>query len=371
MELFRGDILQSNKNITGVFAALLFFAAIYRFPARAGEVRASFMILMDFAVALALVTVLWQYTNKYVALFLIAATLSSFYPAYGPYSFQSWHMVFVGLTWYLIIVHFSDRDSIGLYLDVMCAIAIYNLLAQVIQYEKILWLLKNQENVIVGFMANPNEASALYVFCLPAFLRKGWVKYIPLVFLGIYLSSSAMGYMCVVVGSLAIVYWARLEFLKTGEFQKSALMFGLTGSGIAVILYYLMFAPVESLTLRVQVWIATFKVLKQHWITGCGIGHWKTLFTAPMPFDGKRWMTAHNEFYQLWAEMGIVPLIILAGYFINIFKRYIDAARLSVLALILISVNSFGNFPFHIAPLALIAVTWFGIMEIQLKGVTT
>ncbi len=85
-------------------------------------------------------------------------------------------------------------------------------------------------------------------------------------------------------------------------------------------------------------------------------------------------MTVHNEFVQGLFEMGIAFPAIIGGYYIGIYRRFMDGftfcrtATLPVTALIIISANSMVHFPFHIASTAMIAVTWMAILEIQLNG---
>ena len=77
---------------------------------------------------------------------------------------------------------------------------------------------------------------------------------------------------------------------------------------------------------------------------------------------------AHNDIYQMWAEMGVIPLLLLAWYFFDIINRFKKEAILTYIAIGMITINACGNFPFHIAPLAMIALTWMAILEIQTRG---
>lgn len=360
----RRDIQQYGKTTGIIFAALLLFAIVYRIPVASGQVRVSFMVIMEISLTLALATVLWQY-NKYIAAFLVMAMISMFYPHYGPMSFYAQKMVFIGCLWYFLLVHYVE--NIDPFLDAMCYGALINLLVQCLQV-----VMKDLGEPFflgcqapVGLMANPNEISALYVFCLPAFFLKmrnnlNWIMGIPFIFLGMILSETLMGFACLWVGFVVWLFHQRKYWWVLGAMLS------------AVLVCALIFVPIKTLFLRYAVWDVTFPILKQHWIMGAGIGHWKLLFKGAMPFDGQRWTMAHNEFYQLWAEMGVIPLVLVGLYFIDILRKHRREFVFTAVAISMIAVNSVGNFCWHIAPLAMIAITWLAILEINLrKGITS
>uniref|UniRef100_A0A6M3INL1 Putative O-antigen ligase n=1 Tax=viral metagenome TaxID=1070528 RepID=A0A6M3INL1_9ZZZZ len=123
---------------------------------------------------------------------------------------------------------------------------------------------------------------------------------------------------------------------------------------------------------RVLAWKIGFAAFLEHWILGAGVGHWKALFyKIPMPGGNKVWLTAHNEYLQMLFELGIGFAIILAGYLFNIVKRMnFKTSILPITALIVIMVQSSANFVFHIAPTAMIALTWMAILERTLSEKT-
>ncbi len=84
--------------------------------------------------------------------------------------------------------------------------------------------------------------------------------------------------------------------------------------------------------------------------------------------------TAHNEYLQGFFEMGIAFPVLVIGYFISIYRRFVDKfgfinrdAILPVAAIIIIAVNSAFNFAFHIAPTAMVAILWMAILQIKLR----
>jgi len=231
----------------------------------------------------------------------------------------------------------------------------------VAQHLKIAGILNCPQSI--GLYANLNETAAFYAMCFPAFLRPGWRKAIFFPLVGIYFSSTALAYGCLIVLlEVWLVYVA-----DPGGGWESPISFVCAEVIVIVMLAYLLFVPIETLLYRVKVWILAFSYIDQHWFRGAGIGHWKILFHRAVPFDGARWMTAHNEYVQLWLEMGIMSLVLIVGYFIDVVRRT-RGFPIYLMALIIIAVNSSGNFLWRIAPTAMVATTWLATIEIELRG---
>lgn len=343
-------------------AAMLFFAVVYRIPANAATVRTSFLILMEISVVLALTAVLWQF-NKYMAMFLAYSFLSSFYPTYGPMSFYAQKMVVMGCLWYFLILYIRPKpDTL---LNAICFAAMINLVVQSIQVWAFpldfnFWL---NAKMPVGMLSNLNETSALYVFSIPAFLAGPWFRtarwavVFPL--FGIYFSQSFLGYIALAIGIII--------FFST-QAKKKWYLPAIIAFIICVMAYVIAFVPMYTLNLRIMAWKSAWPYLVKHWIMGAGIGHWKVLFAGvPFPPNYKTWDTAHNEFFQLWAEMGVFPLLLIAGYVVNVLRRYRKEAFLSVLAVGMIAAYSLGSWNWRIAPLAMVSLTWMAILEMQLR----
>ena len=207
-------------------------------------------------------------------------------------------------------------------------------------------------------MANPNEVGALYAFCFAAFFMGPWSKvtklasFLPVA--GIYLSGSKAGAVCLLTaGAVWLVLSGRKLFI---------------GAGVATVIAMttaLIFAPIESLVFRATTIALTFPTLMKHWVMGAGLGHWKALFIGTMPTDNLRWDFAHNEFYQAWAEMGIAAVLLIGWYFVDAVRRYNREAIVPFIALVIVATNSLCHFGWHIAPTAIIGLTWMAIYEIK------
>jgi len=338
-------------------------------------------MIFEIALPLLIATVLWQYFNKYLALFLILTVVSTFWPVYGFPSFMASKAVLYGMIWYGMTIIIIERSNIEHIYRVMRWAVFLNVIVQTLQWTDLpFWM---DCKMPVGLMSNPNETSALYIFSLMAFSeRKNW-KLLPLVFWGIYLSDAMTGYVCLIVGIPVYIYLA-------SEKKNVVLLYAL---GVVVFIALLVmsglfstyYSPVNerlyiklggksifsiwlyTLNYRLECWKIGFRFLKEHWILGSGIGYWKYVFERVMPTaGGTRWVTAHNEYLQTWFEMGIGAIILIGLYFIDVIRRYHKRALVPTMALILIAVNSAGNFPWHIAPLAVMALTWMAILEVKL-----
>lgn len=99
---------------------------------------------------------------------------------------------------------------------------------------------------------------------------------------------------------------------------------------------------------------------------GLGLGHWEVLLKQGY-IHGVIWKTAHNELLQAVFEMGIGFAIIAIGYARNIIKNFRKDAVIPVMAIVIIFVNSLVHYSFHIATTMMIAITWFAVLEIELK----
>lgn len=350
-----------QENVKTILTALLFFIVVYRIPASQGQTRISFQVLMEVCLSLGLATVLWEY-NKYIAGFLILSVISMHYPLYNGPSFYAGKMIFLGCFWYYLVV--SIKPSLEDVSFAMCSGAVINLIIQCLQvvevYSGMAFAIPCEPST--GLMSNPNETAFLYVVCIPAFMMGKWYQTskfsVGLPIMGVYLCYTDLGWVCVGVALMMYLWhnkskrWAYWSFIGIG-------LFGV---------FVLLFKPFPTLNDRINLWKLTFPVLKQRWFFGCGLGHWQGLARQIVPITGTWWQTAHNEFYQVWAEMGVLPLVLILGYYIDVLRRYKREFILSLTAIVIISVFSLASFNWHIAPLAMISLTWAGVLELQLRG---
>ena len=281
-------------------------------------------------------------------MFLILVCLSSFFPQYDKATFLASHAVFYGMIWYYGVYKTGNKEYI---LNTLCVIALINIGFLVLQSFGIALIFNhNGDTTCVGLMANPNEISAVLALCFPAFLRKKWNLFIPIVLLGLVLSSSFGGFIAVIVGSIYYL-WKRIN--------KVIIILGITAT---VILF--MFFDTPGISYRLATWIVGLKLYLEHPIIGSGIGHWKYVFSN-ISVNGMetRMLQAHNEYLQGMFEMGLPFLVILGGFLVTMWHRLKKLDDIYKVAMIVILINCFVNFPLHIAVTAYMILTWIAIID--------
>ena len=359
---FRHDILRHNNHIPTVLIAMMFFAVVYRGPSLPGEVREWFSVFFEISLSMVLAAVIWNY-NKWVASFLLLVRVMMFYPHYGPMSYYAGQAVFNGCLWYLFVVMFFSVQNLNTLYRGMRILTYFHVPIAVLQVLGVAGILSVPQPT--GLMANPLELSALLLFCLPAFLvlrgKKVWPIAIPIA--GIFIAGQSLGVLCLLAG--ASFYVAVKYNMYSPAIVLTSIVLGVCAFRDLIPMIF--DRPGNELSVsilnRLYVWKLGFKAWLQHPL-GAGIGHWKIVFDRPMAIDGRRWVTAHNEFLQMLFELGIGSAVLFIGYGISTAKKAAKKAVIPLTALIIIIAYSAASFPLHIAPTAMVAVTWIGVLTI-------
>ena len=68
---------------------------------------------------------------------------------------------------------------------------------------------------------------------------------------------------------------------------------------------------IENVNIRFQMWETGIKLLRQYWITGCGIGDYKNVLRSEYQFDGideayQKGYDQHNQYIETFATTGII-----------------------------------------------------------------
>ncbi len=362
-------MLKSKLNIAYVFVGLLIFLNLFRFPITFhGEItdeRLYLIFLMQISVMIVIAALLWE-INRWISMFVILTTVSIFCPHLSRESYFSGVSVMLGLLWfYFIVKHVQHTDKL---LDAICIIALANVLFIMLQFFNIDPMTRAKSggpDMPVGFLNNVNEVSALLAFSLPAFLRVKWIWLIPFVILGLILSKSMGG---IAAAAAGMVFYFGVHGYKFLPIAVSL---------VALCLYAIIFDNnlISAFQARYQASILTLQYYLQHWIFGSGIGHFKLLVGKDFLLDigGNRWNAVHNEYVQGLFEMGIAFGVLVIGYFVDVWRKVrgiclpLCPAALPLSALVIIAVNSTVHFPFHIAPTAILALTWMAILQVQLR----
>lgn len=356
---------QSRRNIVILSALLLILTAVCRVPL-SSSVRFSFQLLFQISTAVLLAYAIWFFGNKWLSGLLVLSTVSCFYPGLTRNSFATFQLIVFAAAWYLVLVYALKREWVHILLDAMCIIALCNVLYQIVQMCGYDFIYKDiggtvNSGQIVGLMSNTNETSALLAFCLPAFFRKRWFWFMPMMLLGFINTRVTGGVLAAIV--MVIVFTFSFK-------QKWVWITGVGSCIIGGLLFYL-FVDTPDIINRFNTWKVVWNLYSQKWIMGFGLGHFQNVFVNPVlkAILGANFAQAHNDLLQGVFEMGIGFVVLVCGYFISIIRRANKAAILSLAAITGIVVNSLVNFPFHIAITAMVAITWMAILQVELNDI--
>jgi hypothetical protein len=316
--------------------------------------------------------------NPWVAMLLVVVAASHFFSTYelpsiglvlnkrmiySPGTF-SFYTLILGVLWYSMVVAAFTPQTIRWMLDAMCIVAAANMLFLYMQYFG--YDPVNAAAVeTLGMTTSTNHASALLAFCLPAFLRRGFYWGLP--FLALAMAAvGPHGKGGMVAAGSGLILW--LMLIDASLRVKIA---GILAT-VAVICFVLSISVnvKRSVSDRLDMWSMAWDKFLQHKWFGYGIGQWQTALHEEYYIQGSTdtWHArSHNEFVQATVEFGVSFLPVAVGYFVNIARRCKRQAVIPLMALVIIVVNSMVNFPFHIPSTGMIAVSWLGILEVQLR----
>lgn len=342
-----------------LLATAFVVASVVRFPA--DDFRLEMLFLFKAALAVGLAVSIAR-SNPWLGLFVALAAVSHFYPAYDRASHQAFEMVLYGAAWFVVVRDVFGRRHLSTLLDAICIVAAINALYTVLQVFNIDPLFRpvhgGTDDVEAGLMGNVNFSSALFAMSFPAFLRRG--RYWGLVFIlfGLLATRTSLGPVSVAVGW---VFWMALR----GKIFVSLCL------SVGAVLLYAGLVDMPGFE-RLGVWQQGLSAWSERPIMGYGLGHWPLIFSKPM-VTGTVWVQAHNEFLQALFEMGSGFLLIAAGYYFRFAKKLKARAKpqgsmtIAATGIVVVTVNALGNFPFHIATTAMLAVTWLAICEIVMS----
>lgn len=195
-----------------------------------------------------------------------------------------------------------------------------------------------------GFMANQNEASALYAYCLPAALgsRVRAIIFLPVIAFGLVLSQSFGGPVAVVVGLAAYCLLTGMarwwQVLLLGAMALAA--FNLIVDG----------PQVQN---RLELWGQAWWFFERN-PYGSGLASWTTIAKY-------RHAGPHNEYLRFLVELGPAALVVLAGLGVECWRRYGPALAIPATGLVIAAVHGFYSFEWHIAPTAVALALWLGL----------
>ena len=332
---------------------MLLFVLVFRGTLNTQVARVWFGIFFEVGVCLSLAAIIWTH-DRWIAGFLILAIVSSFAIQYDMNSYFALRAIVTGCLWYLFVVMFFTKDNLYILYRVMRACAYFHTGVAFMQFiGHGGWFSYTQTT---GLMATNVFLSALLCFCLPAFLElKG--KRILLILIpiaGIMMAKQFLG--IISLGAGVIFYLSMAHRI----YWPIVLV-------IPAVIAWAFFVDTPGVDHRLYVWGKAIRAWWNKPLVGFGIGHWKGVFKVPMNIDGTRWMTTHNEHLQMLFELGVGVVPIFIGYYAKVLRSFRRELVIPLTALLIISIQSFGTFAMHIAPTAILAVTWLAILTISTK----
>ena len=228
--------------------------------------------------------------------------------------------------------------------------------------------------VAAGSQGNIGWSGAVLALCVPAFLRRVyWWGLIPLG-LALYVEHSLTP---VLAGTAAVLVYAVLN--TRGTTRIIIIMLCIYAAG-----FFWGYVDSGDGGHRFAVWrrAVDLSMHREAWLLGYGLGSWLVIFP-----DGVHWFLrrTHNDILQVWFELGAMGVLAMGLYGWFVISRIIRArpwgradriGRISnkrpdvifaASGLVAVVLCSLGNFPFHTAGAAVVAVAWMGMFEVIAK----
>jgi hypothetical protein len=214
-----------------------------------------------------------------------------------------------------------------------------------------------------GSQGNFGWTGAMLAMCAPGFFRRRlWLGLLPVVG-ALYIQWSSTP-LIAFAGGLCI-------FILMGGFPKPAKLV-IVGAAVAGLAIYNIYDPVSENT-RWMNWARAWAlcVNRESWLMGFGQGSWIMLF--PDHKAGFNFYRAHNEFLQVWFELGMAGLAAVLFYLGHAARagalvlRHTAEGRFAITGLVTVVLCCMGNFPFHLAGTAMFCVVWIAMFENQIR----
>lgn len=212
-----------------------------------------------------------------------------------------------------------------------------------------------------GSQGNYGWTGMVLAMCVPGFLRPGrWWGLVP-VGLALIVQQSLTP---AIAGAGAIITIAWIRF--RGQVRVLCVLWAILGA----VLYW-NYDPGDSA--RFANWARGFDLSwqgRESWFLGYGLGSWIFLFPEP----GTSFHRAHCEPLQVYFElgfMGVAAMLLyarfvilrVAGCGLRVAGSRSEEAALAFAGLVTVILCGLGNFPFHLAGTAAIAVGWMAVFE--------
>jgi len=227
-----------------------------------------------------------------------------------------------------------------------------------------------------GFLGHKAFMGVIMALAVPVFasrVTKHSYLIAGLLFVPIYLSKASTCFISAIIGLLFIL-WHRIS---------RKLWIGIVAVLIIAGMAYLKLdMKSQTVFYRAKAWRNILMDAKIHPITGWGLDSFRNItknkkhlyirYYTPENNFLKWWDNAHNIYVQMAFEFGLLPFLLLLGYFRSIVMRFRKCVKepntLALTGFILVFfLVSFAHFPMYLARFAVILVPMFALMEVQLE----
>jgi hypothetical protein len=257
------------------------------------------------------------------------------------YSELTLHILVFVLVVYQILANTLTKDRVNVVLNIVCWVGLIHSAVTILQSFGVwftvyptgldlktvkltifqssaypIYILGHQcQDVLVGCADNTNSAAAFLAMCFPAFFRKRWCFFIPILILAFFLFHA--------LGGIIAACAAALVFLIL-NFKKRYLLLVIP-SAVVFIAYFSKFEHIQGLLMRDRGpvwWFHITHLIAKRPVVGWGLGQseflWPIIKKEVWP-NFPPWRHSHNEPITLTTELGIIGLILVSGYFIKTF----------------------------------------------------
>ena len=228
-------------------------------------------------------------------------------------------------------------------------------------------------NITSGMFANENHFSSLIYIMLPLFAwrfltdsKKPWA-YLTIAGLIVFFEfaiGSRAG-MAISLGlALFSFFWA-IFAIPTGKYKL--LIYVLITATALIEFYVITDLPLATGVSRTLIFSITWEAIQDHWLTGTGLGSF--LLVIPM-FEKQKDIyyvyinQAHNEYLQLFLELGIVIIPMILLFLVQIIQNMFNSklSKMATISLLAIMAHSTVDYPLRTMAIAIVFGTLSAIV---------
>lgn len=317
--------------------------------------------------------------NKFIKLFIMWSVASliihGFWTGYfDKDSYIVLNTLFLASLFYQVIKNNIRKKHITFIINGLCVMSIIQSLLMHVHAMQIPFIFYPKLDVMpaVGFLDNTNLAGAFLAITIPLFFRKYWCIGLVSLIPAMIESKSMGGVLSLAIASIVFLF-IHTKKIKTIAVYLSVII-------CFVYLYCVHFEDSGRFSLnqaRSYTWSMAVKdFMVKRPVVGYGIGQWKSVYKSLAKHSAKKYgynieevlnVYAHNEYVQVFLEMGTVGLVIVLSFIGFIIFRYFlsvktETSIILFCCLMACFANAFVNFLFHITS-GLITVVYFALFE--------